>query len=166
MQKRSITNDFLVDAVDTIRQSNPQRTLIVSGDRGSYLGIAQLELPENDRNLIVNFNYYDPYSFTHQEVGANLRWRGTAAERYVIESNFDTVKSWAQSHNRPVFLSEFGVTKNANTVSRVSYTQFIRSEAEKRGFSWGYWDFGSSSDGLYNLITATWNNDVLKALIP
>ncbi len=52
--------------VKAIRQSAPQHTVIVAGAR--YSDIADLvRLPAfTDHNLIFNFHYYEPHTFTHE----------------------------------------------------------------------------------------------------
>ncbi|MCA9150493.1 MAG: glycoside hydrolase family 5 protein, partial [Planctomycetales bacterium] len=74
-------NQLLADALSVVRQSNPQRPVIVGGDNwNSAASLATLKLPTDDRNLIVTFHYYQPFKFTHQ--GANWvnnssEWLGT-----------------------------------------------------------------------------------------
>ena len=53
-------------AAEAIRHSAPNHTIIVAGTR--YSDIDNLfRLPEfADRNLIYNFHYYEPHTFTHQ----------------------------------------------------------------------------------------------------
>jgi endoglucanase len=41
----------------------------------------------------------------------------------------------------PVYLGEFGAGVNADVTSRAAWTRVARTEAEKRGFGWGYWDY-------------------------
>jgi endoglucanase len=52
--------------VKAIRQSAPNHTIVVAGAR--YSDIEDLiRLPEfSDHNLIFNFHYYEPHTFTHQ----------------------------------------------------------------------------------------------------
>jgi endoglucanase len=61
--------------ISAIRSGAPQHTIIASGHRWS--GIAELLFmqPYADRNIIYNFHFYEPFSFTHQGAtwaGANL----------------------------------------------------------------------------------------------
>ena len=52
--------------VRAIRQSAPKHTIIVAGSNYSDI-IDLVRLPEfADRNLIYNFHYYEPHTFTHQ----------------------------------------------------------------------------------------------------
>lgn len=49
--------------------------------------------------------------------------------------------------------------------SRLRYIGFVAREAEKRGWSWGYWQF----DGdliVFDMKTQQWVEPILRALIP
>ena len=49
--------------------------------------------------------------------------------------------------------------------SRVRWTAFVAREAEKHGFAWTYWEFGSKF-GAYDRAAKDWREPLLKALIP
>ena len=60
-------NDFLIEAMSIIRQTNPDRTLIIGpGNWNGIESLNTLKLPENDRNIIVTVHFYHPMRFTHQ----------------------------------------------------------------------------------------------------
>jgi endoglucanase len=64
---RARWNRALNKAIPIIRQTNPNRTLIVSSaEYGSIFSLDSLILPEDDQNIIVTVHYYDPVIFTHQ----------------------------------------------------------------------------------------------------
>jgi len=48
---------------------------------------------------------------------------------------------------------------------RVVWTSFVAREAERRGFSWSYWEF-CSGFGAFDLDAYAWREDLLNALIP
>ena len=52
--------------IAAVRAAAPQHTIIVSGHRWSGLAEMLFMQPYSDQNLIYNFHYYDPFSFTHQ----------------------------------------------------------------------------------------------------
>jgi endoglucanase len=62
---------------------------------------------------------------------------GTAAVIEVME----IARAFKERTNLPVYLGEFGAGVNADVASRAAWTKVARTEAEKRGFGWGYWDF-------------------------
>jgi endoglucanase len=60
-------NEWLKEAHAIIRKANPTKTIVIGAPNDSWLTYLQfLELPENDRNLIVTAHYYFPHEFTHQ----------------------------------------------------------------------------------------------------
>lgn len=166
-------NDYMKQALDAIRQTNPARAVIVgpiywySPER-----LKDLYLPPDDTNLIVSIHNYRPYHFTHQGAGwidgsdawLSLEW-GDGPQRNEMLTYFDTADQWARWFKRPIFMGEFGVYGKADPAKRARWTSFVRSEAEKRGFSWGYWEFGSGF-GVYDRKAERWRPEVLEALIP
>ncbi len=58
----------------------------------------------------------------------------------VIEQ-LDMAKAFADRTGLRVYLGEFGAIVHADLASRARYTRLVRTEAEKRGFGWAYWDF-------------------------
>ncbi|GAB3264689.1 glycoside hydrolase family 5 protein [Chitinimonas naiadis] len=167
-------NAAIAALIPLIRQSNPDRTLIVGGtDWNGYRKLATLRLPETDRNLIASFHYYEPMEVSHQ--GANWvagadAWLGTSwsarpAEMARLNGAFSQVTQWAEQNRRPVFLGEFGVYSKAGLATRVAWTTAVARAAEQRGFSWSYWEFGAGF-GAYDPSTQSWRQPLLRALIP
>ncbi len=81
-----------------------------------------------------------------------------------MRDKFDTAMKWAEQNNRPIFLGEFGAYDKADYDSRVLWTRFVRTELEKRGFSWAYWEFGAGF-GVYDREAKVWREELLNALI-
>lgn len=166
-------NDILNAAITTIRQTNPTRTLIVGPtDWNSIHSLPNLELPAGDRHLIVTFHYYEPFPFTHQGAewvtgsGAwmGTTWTGRPGEQQAITTAFNRAAAWAQQQNRPLYLGEFGVYSKADIDSRAAWTAFVARQAEERGISWAYWEFGAGF-GVYDRGRAEWNEELLEALL-
>lgn len=68
-----VMNPIYGEAIKRIRKTNPDRTIFVGpGKWNQVTELANLKLPENDKNLIVTVHCYDPFYFTHQ--GAS--WAG------------------------------------------------------------------------------------------
>jgi len=166
-------NEYLAEALAVVRETNPEREVIVGPvSWNAYDQLSRLELP-SDEHLIVTFHYYLPFHFTHQGaewVDGSTAWMGTTwnateAEKSEITDHFDSVVHWAKEHNIRVLLGEFGAFYKAPIDSRVRWTDFVRSEAERHGFAWAYWEFASNF-GVYNPHARVWRKDLLNALIP
>lgn len=164
-------NAIVPKALAIVRESNPTRAVMIGpGNWNNLEYLPKLELPKDD-NLIVTFHYYSPFHFTHQGAewseGAD-KWLGTkwgsADDQAAVRRDLDTAAAWAKEQNRPLFLGEFGAYSKADMDSRVKWTSFIRSEAEKRGMSWAYWEFGSGF-GAYDPETGKWREPLRKALV-
>lgn len=156
-----------------VRQTNPTRAIIVGPvDWNSAKALAALDLPADDRHLILTIHFYDPFTFTHQGAswipGSNdwkgQTWTGTPAVQAAIRESLDQAATWAKKHNRPVFLGEFGAYEDAPLASRVRWTEFVVQEAEARGFSWAYWEF-CSGFGAYDAKTDAWRKGLKAALL-
>lgn len=167
-------NEYLIEALTIIRKTNPTRPVIIGPTSWNNVNDLQfLELPEDDRNIIVTFHNYSPFEFTHQGaswVGGSgewlgKTWSGTDAEKADMEALFDIATDWASEHNRPLFMGEFGAYSKADEESREAWTTFVTAEAERRGISWAYWEYASGF-GAYNRGNKTWNPSLLGALLP
>ena len=165
-------NQYLREALAVIRKTNPERTVIIGpGHWNSIDRLEKLDLPADDRNIIVAVHYYNPFEFTHQgtfwtdrkdKVG--VRWEGTKQQRQAIERDFNIAQAWAEKHKRPIYLGEFGVFDKADMPSRVRYLNFVTRQAEKRGWSWAYWQFDSNFI-LYDMANRRWIKPILDALM-
>jgi endoglucanase len=169
----ALWNEYLREALAVIRETNPQRTVIIGpGFWNSIDHLAELQLPENDRNLILTVHYYQPMEFTHQGAAwtnqkdkTGIPWVGTVAERLKVMRDFARVSTWAKAHNRPVYLGEFGAYDRAPMDSRARYTDCVARTAEANGWSWAYWQFDSDFV-LYDVVQEKWVEPILHALVP
>jgi endoglucanase len=166
-------NIYLVDAIKIIRETNPNRTLVIGP--ANWNGIESLHtlvLPEDEKNIIVTVHFYHPMKFTHQ--GApwakdfkdlkGVTWTGTKQETEEIESKLKVAADWSKANDRPIFLGEFGAYDKADMESRARYTAFVARTAEKFNFSWAYWQFDSDFI-VYDINKESWVDPILKALM-
>ena len=160
-------------ALAAVRVSNPVRAVIVGpGNWNNVRALDSLELPADDRHLIVTFHYYEPFHFTHQ--GAEWAegstdwlgetWTGTPEQLGRLRDDFDHAARWGREHDRPIFLGEFGAYSKAPMSSRATWTEAVSSEAASRGFSTAYWEFGSGF-GAFDRQAGEWIAPLRDALI-
>ncbi len=166
-------NVYLREALQIIRQTNPQRAVVIgTANWGGVDALNYLSVPDDDY-LILTVHYYKPFHFTHQGASwvegssawLGTTWLGTNEEKQAITGDFDVVQKWASARNLPVFVGEFGAYSKADLASRVRWTSFVAREAEKHGFSWAYWEFASGF-GVYDPDANQWRSELLNALIP
>jgi endoglucanase len=168
-------NGIFGDVLAIVRQTNPTRIVVVGPTHWNSLkDLPDLKLPD-DPNLLVTFHYYEPFHFTHQgatwageEVKAlhGITW-GTAQDRAAIATDFDQVAAWAKANRRPILLGEFGAYDKTGTPVelRAAYTAADRCEAERRGFSWAYWQFEGDFIA-WDMKANGWVAPIKDALIP
>ncbi len=167
----ALWNQYFREALDIIRESNPTRTVIVGpAFWNSVDHLDELELPDNDRHLIVTVHYYKPMPFTHQGASwtnnrdkTGVTW-GTEEERQAVQNDFAKVTAWARKNNRPMFLGEFGAYDKGPMESRVRYTDFVARTAEASGWSWAYWQFDSDFI-LWDMKADKWVEPIRNALV-
>ena len=167
-------NDYYNQAIQIIRKTNPRRTIILGpGGYYSFTWLDYLSVDEQDRNIIISIHYYSPMHFTHQGAdwvqGSNAwlgtRWTGTQQDKNSITMDFSAAAAWASQYHRPIYLGEFGAYHTGAMGDRAAWTTEVARQAESLGWSWSYWEF-CAGFGIYNLDSKTWNEPLLKALIP
>ena len=157
-------------ALAAVRQSNPDRTVLIGPVGWNHpSALKELKLPP-DRHLIVSIHEYDPFEFTHQGVpylGRNLPV-GTVCcngrQKGEIVKGLDTARAWSIKTGYPLYLTEFGSHEKADMDSRVEFTRFVRDEAEKRGIPWAYWEFASNF-GTWSPEAGAWIEPLRQALL-
>lgn len=170
-----VWNGMFAQLLATVRASNPTRIVVVGPTHWNSLNdLPLLKLPA-DPNLLVTFHYYEPFHFTHQGAtwaGEEVKklhgvtW-GTEEDKAAIRADFDKVAAWAAANHRPILLGEFGAYDKSGTPLdlRVAYINADRSEAERHGFGWAYWQF-EGDFVVWDMAWQKWIEPVLKALIP
>jgi endoglucanase len=170
-----VWNGMLAQLLATVRQTNPDRIVVVGPTHWNGLAdLPLLKLPA-DPNLLVTFHYYEPFQFTHQGATWAGDWVmhqhgvgwGSAKDRTALATDFDKVAAWSAANHRPILLGEFGAYDKSGTPLdlRVAYIGAARSEAEKRGFGWAYWQF-EGDFVVWDMPNQGWIEPIRKALIP
>ena len=170
-----VWNGLLAQLLGIVRQTNPTRIVVVGPTHWNSLNdLPLLKLPD-DPNLLVTFHYYEPFHFTHQ--GATwageevkklhgITW-GSEKDRAALAADFDKVAAWSAAKHRPILLGEFGAYDKSGTPLdlRVAYIGAARSEAERHGFGWAYWQF-EGDFVVWDMRNQRWIEPIRKALIP
>jgi len=166
-------NSYLVDALKIVRETNPNRTVIIGpGNWNGIESLPTLVLPKDDQNIIVTVHFYHPMRFTHQGAPwakefkdlSGETWTGTPEEIAEVNTKLQVAADWSKANDRPIFLGEFGAYDKGDMNSRARYTAFVARTAEKLGFSWAYWQFDSDFI-VYNIDKEKWVKPILNALM-
>lgn len=161
------------NALAAIRESNPRRMVIIGpGMWNSAWELQNLDLPD-DPALIATFHMYEPFQFTHQGaewVGGSNAWLGTTWEGRPEDTQpilelMDLAEDFSSDTGLPVLMGEFGAYEKAPMGSRVAFNNYVREQAEARGFAWAYWEFGAGF-GIYDRDMGLWKTELRDALIP
>ncbi|MHA2247099.1 MAG: glycoside hydrolase family 5 protein [Candidatus Hodarchaeales archaeon] len=172
----TLWNQYLQEAIDIIRVTNPERILIV-GPSGwnNVWELNNLILPQSDTNIVVTFHFYSPFEFTHQGAewvsGSNkwlpTNWTGSQAEKDDINNEFNIAVNWAKAHNKSLFLGEFGAYQYAYQNGRIEWTTYVRTVAESHPEMWGwaYWEF-CAGFGIMDSSLSYWYRGLLGSLLP
>jgi len=156
-----------------IRETNPTRPVIIGPPWWNGIwALPKFKLPD-DPNIIVTVHCYNPHDFTHQgapwaegsDKWLGKKWTGSDEELKKLRDEFDQAKKWAAEQKRPLYLGEFGAYEKADMESRSRWTTAVAREAEKRGWSWAYWEFGAGF-GAYDREKKAWREPLKEALIP
>lgn len=167
-------NALFPDILAIVRQSNPTRRVVIGPTQwNNFSQLSTLKLPENDRNIVATFHYYDPFPFTHQGapwVPDMLKVKGITwkpAQREQIAKDFAKVVEWSQETGRQVLLGEFGAYDESGTPTamRTAYTEAVAREAERHGFAWAYWQFDSNFLA-WDMERNGWVEPIHNALVP
>jgi endoglucanase len=154
-----------------VRQSNPTRIVILSGDDwATTKGLKNLYIPP-DPNIMVSVHYYDPFKFTHQgaswtdkplPVGAT--W-GSEKDIKDLAAYADALAKWQEKHKVPIYFGEFGVIDNVSVAQRAKWTAAVRSAMEAVNISWCYFDFATGFHA-FDQRRGIWSPLILDALVP
>lgn len=166
-------NADAAELIKRIRNTNPERWLIIDGVHWSNVPyITQMKLPE-DRRLIASVHMYEPMEFTHQgaewmqgyDKYLGRQWNGTEDEKEKADGLLDIAANMGKKLGVPVYIGEFGAYGRADHASRVRWTEHIARACEARGMLWAYWDF-SAGFAVYDSALNQYDEDLLNALIP
>lgn len=166
-------NAFFPEVLSVIRETNPDRTVLIgTPEWGGLGGLPKLVIPDDD-NIILTIHYYNPFNFTHQgaewsgeqsQAWLGTKWFDTEADREVIHNEFQLAKNISEEHNIPIHVGEFGAYSKADMESRERWTTYLSRWFESQGFSWAYWEF-SAGFGIYNPTTKKLVEPLVNALL-
>lgn len=167
-------NELLADAVRIIRQSNPDRWIVIGPvEWNSVNALPTLVLPKNDPRIALTFHYYLPMEVTHQgapwlegdaKKWLGTEWTGSLIQRTRVQMDFNKALKFGFENKVPIYLGEFGVYEKAPMQTRVTWTRAIAAEAARRKMGYAYWEFYSGF-GLYDPVQKRWRELLKDAVL-
>jgi endoglucanase len=162
-------NDLLSRALRVIRESNPDRVVVVGPVVwNSPTALPRLVIPP-DPNLVLTVHHYEPFNFTHQ----GAEWISPAlplnvsccdaAQQQTINTLLDQTVRESQRLGRPVFVGEFGAYSKAAQDSRLTYMRTMRQAMAQRGLPWMYWELAAGF-GVYDPQSGRFRDDMKQVL--
>ncbi len=156
-------------SVLAIRESNPDRIIILGGEEWSGLTSLPTNIAPPDSNIVYTFHYYDPFDFTHQyadwledEMPTKKRSWGSRRDKEELEAAAEYAAAFREAVGHPVFVGEFGANDPINAKDRVKWAGAVRAAMEDKDIPWCLWSF-SNTFALYDADTG-WDEDMVEAL--
>jgi endoglucanase len=81
-----------------------------------------------------------------------------------VFTHFDNAARWVKETGKRVYLGEFGAIDFADAQSRENWVWLVRTEAERRGIGWAYWDDGGKFKAM-DTRSGRWNEGLRRALL-
>lgn len=162
-------NRLYRDVIPVIRQTNPNRVLIMGGNSWNSVDtLGEVDYP-NDPNIVATFHDYGPHEFTHQgaewtepKMPFGVRW-GSREDKAELLDTYQIAARFDSKFNRPIFVGEFGVINTVPNSQRATWTKARRKAMEQAGYSWCAWDFAGAFS-IYDLDREAWKPGMLDAL--
>nr|UWJ06596.1 endo-beta-1, 4-glucanase [uncultured bacterium] len=173
----------LIDSVYTIIESsggnNALDTIMINpGEWGDFEAMDDLSdnaLWAQDGNIIIDGEYYDPYSFTDQGENYSCGTEWTTGQTSEITADLESFISTAEDlfpgangTSIPLFIGEFGASSACPQVSdstEALYTDTVVKIANALGYEWSYWGFTGVEFDAYDESTDAWDPEILQALM-
>ncbi len=135
-------NAFAAEITAAIRQVDPDTPIIVNSlSWGSAEWFAALQ-PTGDPHTVYSLHAYDPDVYIIQEGETNIRYPDVVDDygetitfdRAWLEENYRPVRQFAQQHNVPIYVGEFGALRWVPDVTTFLYDQMDLFEQ----YGWNY----------------------------
>lgn len=162
-------NTLLARVADSIRGWEPDRVLVIGSNRWqSASTFDQLKIPQNDRNIILSFHFYEPFHLTHYQASwtslkdfkGQVKYPGqivvngsTDDEKRIY--NRDTLEhmmskpiAFAAKTGLPLYCGEFGVIDKAPIGDKLAWYRDMVAIFEKNNIAYANWNFKAGSFGI------------------
>ncbi len=140
-------NQFYSEILKTVRKRSNKYLIYTPGPWGLPMGYRTMEKPIDDSNIIYNFHFYLPHSYTHQGIKnkkENVTYPGVIKSRKwnkkTLEDKVDIVTEWANKYNiKYLYAGEFSVVRWAQ--GKDKYIEDLIQIFEEKNIAWSYFSF-------------------------
>lgn len=97
-------NNLVKNCYLAIRELEPERVIVIgTAPSQDYSGAKYLDIPKNDRNIILSFHYYNPFLLTHYKASWTSQKDFNGAVHYpgvtITQEEFDAAHCIAEAKN-------------------------------------------------------------------
>ena len=164
-------NGIMRRAVDSIRSWEKDRTIVIGSNRWqSVHTFANLRIPEDDKNIILSFHFYEPFLLTHfkapftplKTFEGEVQYPGqivlnpkgedqkTVYDRDTLEKIILKAVEVAKRYKLPLNCGEFGVIDLAPEASKIAWYKDIVAIFQKHNISYSNWNYKDS--GTFGIV--------------
>lgn len=164
-------DQVLAPALAAVRETNPDRAVIIGGEDWSGVdSLATLNLPD-DPNVIPTFHYYAPFDFTHQgaswvapEIPEPGRVYGSEADRALLVQDVAKLEAYRQRTGLTPFMGESGAYDlHVPLAQRIAYHTALREAFAPIGVDMCVWAYANTFP-FYDRETGDWLPGMRAAL--
>ncbi|MGE0076365.1 MAG: cellulase family glycosylhydrolase [Bacteroidales bacterium] len=159
-------NELFPVALAKIRESNPDRMVIIEPANYSFIDAATEIILPDDPNLILGFHCYSPGTVIGEGNPVGNIWTNDYYEFQNIYSFIETYKELADSLNIPLWYGEGGALKDNPDDTRSNWAQTISNICKENNIGMAYFDYASNNDagtGMKNRDFNSWNDQLVNA---
>ena len=90
---------------------------------------------------------------------------GSPHDYDAVSNDLADAHHWCTQHGHRLLVGEFGTIRCAPAADREEWTRHVRSECERLGVPWCYWDLTTRDFGLLDAATRAANAALCSALL-
>lgn len=186
-------NALVSKAITEIRHYAPDTKIIIGGIQwNSVHTLALLDVPD-DKNIVYNFHFYEPFIFTHQLapwqpllIDKTIRYPGSMEEYRKVSQEIGCFGSGlygaeimgaefmdkliaeaveaAEKANVPLYCGEYGVIDRADISDTALWFEDIHSVFEKYGIARAAWTYKGIDFGICGEHHSPFLNKIIQSL--
>lgn len=149
----SDVDDLNARILQIIRNTNPTRIVLFSGNKWANVDELRLAAIPQDSYIMGYYHSYEPWSFAGEGQGT---W-GTSSDILSMVQRIAKGKDWVEKNNIPLIISEFGTDTLCDYNSRMLFYAYYVEEAVKQNIAFAVWDDGGTFN-VYRRPQQTWHD--------